>query len=78
MANLISNCPKCGTTNVVNSSPYMRLDRGTGVTCKNCSLRFCATLSKKDILALFKDSSVSPVIKGTEDYMLDSTYYLNP
>ena len=40
MANLISKCPKCGTTNVV-------------------------------------PPSVSPVIKGNEDYMLDSTYYLN-
>ncbi len=75
MAKIISKCPRCKTMNEVKSDSCMRLDMGTSVVCKHCYLRFCATLSKKDVKELFEDGSVSPVFKGEEDYILESTFY---
>ncbi len=78
MAKIISYCPRCKAKNEVISSPYMRLDKGTGVTCVNCSLRFCATLRDEDVNALFEEGSTSPVVKGDENYILESMYYPSP
>lgn len=78
MGKLISKCPKCNTVNEVDTSNcYMKGDEGTPVTCTKCSLRFCATLSKKDIKVLFVDEKrpLCPVVKGEEDYLLESTIY---
>ena len=78
MANLISKCPKCETMNKVNGSPFMRADEGTPVTCKNCSLRFRAILSKKDVETLFEKGEVNYTVKGEKDYVLKSEFYPNP
>ena len=78
MAKMISNCPQCGMTNEVESSPYMRLDMGRPVVCKRCALRFRAALSKEDVDVLFESGSVSPVVKGEKDYILKSMYYPKP
>lgn len=56
----------------------MRLDMGTGVTCSQCNLRFHAILAEKDVEQLFEEGSVSPIVKGDEDYLLESEYYPNP
>lgn len=75
MARLISKCPKCGKRNEVKNTVYMRLDRGTGVTCNRCFLRFHAALSDEDEKELYEDGSVIPVVKGEEDYILESDFY---
>lgn len=75
MPKLISKCPNCGTKNEVKPHIYTKLDRGTAVVCRNCSLRFCAALSDKDVDALFESGSISPIIKGEDDYVLEGVYY---
>ena len=75
MAKLIADCPKCRTTNEVKPGTYMRGDRGQRVKCVRCSLIFCAVLSEKDIKELFAEGEISPVIKGEEDYKLESVRY---
>ncbi|MCI9286757.1 MAG: hypothetical protein HFJ57_02040 [Clostridia bacterium] len=78
MAKIISKCPRCKTTNKVKNTIFMRLDMGTGVTCSQCNLRFHAILAEKDVEQLFEEGSVSPIVKGDEDYLLESEYYPNP
>ena len=77
MAKLIADCPQCRTTNEVIPGTYMRGDRMQRVKCKNakCSLLFLAVLSDEDIEKLFERGSISPVIKGEEDYKLKSERY---
>lgn len=78
MAGLFSNCPKCRKKNKVVITTYMRLDMGTGVVCERCHLRFHAILYDEDVKALFDSSSISPVVKGETDYVLNSEYYPSP
>lgn len=78
MAKIISKCPRCETMNTVKNTIYMRLDMGTSVVCTHCDLRFHAILSDKDVEALFEENLVSPVVKGEEDYVLESTFYPSP
>lgn len=75
MAEMISYCPECGTTNVVESSPYMRMDSGKRVTCKKCKTFFWAKMTNEDIKALCKDSSDSPEVTGDEDYVLEGVIF---
>lgn len=75
MARLISKCPRCRKINEVKDTGYLRGDRGIGVTCEKCFLRFCATLSKEDETALYGGNTIFPIIKGNDDYMLKSIYY---
>lgn len=78
MAKITSKCPRCGTTNEVENTIFMRLDGGKGVTCSHCNLRFHAILAEKDVEELFEEWSVHPVVKGDKDYTLESEYYPNP
>ena len=78
MGKLISKCPRCNTMNEVNTSDfYMRGKAGTRVRCIKCSRSFCAELSKKDIETLFtdEDNPLVPIVKGDEDYVLESCLY---
>jgi len=77
MGKLISKCPACKTVNEVNTLNHcMRLNLGTPVKCTKCSLRFCATLSRKDIEVLFdEDHPIFPRVKGEEDYSLEAVRY---
>ncbi len=72
MGKLITICPKCKVKNEIKNMEFMRLDGETTVICTNCSLRFRAVLSNKDIETLFKDGSVSPVVTTEENYLLKS------
>lgn len=75
MAKIISVCPRCGTKNEVKNYGYMRLDKGTGVTCEKCALHFCATLSDKDVEELFKTDDILPHVEGEDDYVLKGERY---
>lgn len=72
MGNLMTLCPKCKTKIKITNTEYMRLDASTTVECTNCSLRFRAILSGKDVDELFKNDSAYPVVATEEDYILKS------
>lgn len=72
MGNLMTLCPKCKAKIKITNTEYMRLDASTTVECTNCSLRFRAILSGKDVDELFKNDSAYPVVATEEDYILKS------
>ena len=74
MASLLSICPRCGTKNSVSNVVYMRIDRGMGVTCEKCSLRFLVLLSDEDEKK-FSWTGCIPEVEGDEDYILKSKFY---
>ena len=75
MENLMTLCPKCKTKTKVINTEYMRLDKSASVVCPNCSLRFCAVLSDKDIKELFGSESSYPVVTTEKDYVLKSEFF---
>ncbi len=75
---LVARCPKCGTKCELRKSHCMRGNGGIATICTKgeCTIRFEAVLTKKDVEELYgEDHYVIPIVKG-EEYELKVTNVL--